>query len=125
MMSSRKRRRECTTSIYAQVTEAPTLLRKLAYVIGTVMYIIGTEKRNSVKLAVMKDVPAKQRGEEFVSDMVHLVTQNFASRKGVQTLLSEVEYVGVTEQRTVPKGATTKDVPIMLFEEEYVVGMAP
>ena len=40
-------------------------------------------------------------------------------------MLSEVEYVGVTEQRTVLKGATTKDVPIMLFEEEYVVGMAP
>ena len=51
--------------------------------------------------------------------------KKFASRKGVLTLLSEVEYVGVTEQRTVLKDATTKDVPIMLFEEEYVVGMAP
>ena len=62
-MMSRKRRRECMTSIYAQVTEAPTLLRKLAYV-------IGTELRYSVKLAVMKDVPIKQRREECVSDMV-------------------------------------------------------
>ena len=40
-------------------------------------------------------------------------------------MLRKEEYVGVTEQRTVLKDATTKDVPIMLFEEEYVLGMAP
>ena len=73
-----------------------------------------------VDTAVMKDVPAKQRGEEFVSDMVHLVTQKFASRKGVLTLLSEVEYVGVTEQRTLLRDAATKDAPTISSKEECV-----
>ena len=74
-----------------------------------------------VLLAATKDVRTLLFKKGCVLDMVHLV--NFAVMKDVPIKQRREEYVSDTEQSQNERYAQMKDVPIMPSREEYVLGM--
>ena len=66
-----------------------------------------------------------QKGE-YVSDMVHLVSQQSAAMKGAPILLGKEEYVGdMVQWVEFLNFAAMKDAPTKSRREGYVVGMVP